>query len=64
MSPKERRDDVLTRRECRALRILARDGWTVGELALTMQVSEGQIHEHRQHRCAHGPRPAPEEVEA
>lgn len=55
-SPAERvrdREDRVSANECRAMRLLARDGWTSGELRMTMLVGTEAVCDHVTGRCTH-----------
>jgi hypothetical protein len=48
-------DGHISERECRAIRLLAKDGWSDRVLSMTFQADESQIERHRSDRCAHPP---------
>ncbi|QIO25528.1 hypothetical protein [Haloarcula sp. JP-L23] len=44
---------TVSERECRAMRLLARDGWSAGELRMTMLVSRAAVRRHVRGACGH-----------
>ncbi|MDS0280020.1 hypothetical protein NDI85_19735 [Halomicroarcula sp. S1AR25-4] len=51
---------TVSERECRAMRLLARDGWTVGELRMTMHLCHTQsVRHHVIGECQHSERVRP-----
>lgn len=51
--PQDGRTDQVSASMCLAIRCLARDGWTHGELKMTMQLGDDAIRRHRDTHCQH-----------
>lgn len=44
----------VSRNECASLRLLARDGWSIGELKMTFHLSDpNSLYRHIQGKCSH-----------
>lgn len=45
-------DNTLTRKECKALRLLYEDGWSSGELKMMFMINKNRVTKHAKGNCS------------